>query len=346
MTAPRLTDVDTFDEAVEVARSGSGLRFGSCVETVLAVLDTRRGRVSGGRRMSVLTHRVDAATTRWGPTVLRWTAALLWLANVNWKVPPDFGRSGERCTALCRYVEAGADFPVVPGSAWFFDTIAAPNLAAFGWITLISESILVVLLVSGRFVRSAAVLGMAMSAGIGLAVANAEHEWYWSYLLMIALHVAILVTASTARTQPARTMAAITAALRACSSPPLTQERDSPAAATRTCSARTTTCPAMGPGHLPGFDRHRPGLRRDRPRRIVRRRPTGPPGSSHRWLDARRHLGPSAGLQQGGLIVGLGSRPGNACMLAALGLAIAVSPEGVFSHDDRAGLHNSRRRLP
>ena len=32
---------------------------------------------------------------------------------------------------------------------------------------------------SGRFVRIAAVVGMAMSFGIGLAVANAEHEWYW-----------------------------------------------------------------------------------------------------------------------------------------------------------------------
>lgn len=37
-TAPRLTDVDTFDQAVEVARSGSGLRFRRCVEAVLAAL--------------------------------------------------------------------------------------------------------------------------------------------------------------------------------------------------------------------------------------------------------------------------------------------------------------------
>ena len=104
-----------------------------------------------------LTGRIDRSTAAWGPSVLRATAAMLWLANVNWKVPPAFGRTGERCVALCRFVEAGAENPVVPGSAWFFEHVASPNLALFGWITLLTESVLVALLVSGRFVRIAAV---------------------------------------------------------------------------------------------------------------------------------------------------------------------------------------------
>ena len=79
-----------------------------------------------------LTGRIDRSTAAWGPSVLRATAAMLWLANVNWKVPPAFGRTGERCVALCRFVEAGAENPVVPGSAWFFEHVASPNLALFG----------------------------------------------------------------------------------------------------------------------------------------------------------------------------------------------------------------------
>lgn len=274
-----------------------------------------------------ITVRVDDAARRWGPTALRWTAALLWLANVNWKVPPDFGRSADRCVALCRFVEAGAEFPVAPGSGWFFEQIASPNLAVFGWLTLLIESTLVVLLVSGRFVRSAAVLGMAMSAGIGLAVANAEHEWYWSYLLMIALHLAILVTAPLARWQTARAMSVVTAVYGVLVSIAhagagiagsgdwvlFSQDNDLPG--------------EWGRGTFPGSIAIGLGF-------VV----VGVAG----WFLADRvdvRLRRIAGwalvgiavallltYEQGGLVIGLGSRPGNACMLAALGLALAVSP--------------------
>jgi hypothetical protein len=283
-----------------------------------------------------LTARVDGAATRFGPTVLRWTAALLWLANVNWKVPPDFGRSGDRCGGLCRYMEAGAEFPVAPGSAWFFEEVASPNLALFGWVTLIVEAVLVVLLVSGRFVRSAAVLGMAMSAGIGLAVANADDEWYWSYLLMIALHLGILVTAPTARHQTARAMAAVTTGYGVL-------------VAIAHAGAGFT---GSGDWQLFGQDNDLPG---DWGRATF-------PGSIAiglgfvvlgvaGWfvtdrLDLRTRrivgwalVGTGAALvltfDEGDLVIGLGSRPGNACMLAALGLAMAV-PAGASQDGDPA----------
>jgi hypothetical protein len=272
-----------------------------------------------------VTQRVDRTVGGWGPTALRWTAALLWLANVNWKVPPDFGRSGDRCAALCRYVEAGAEFPVAPGSAWFFENVASPNLAVFGWITLLTESLLVVLLISGRFVRSAAVLGMAMSAGIGLAVANAEHEWYWSYLLMIALHLAILVTASTARPQTARTMGAVTAGYGV-----LVAVNHLGAGFTGdgdwVLFSQANDLPGdWGRGTFPGSIALGLGF-------VV----VGVVAWSmaERVSEQQRRFAGWAlvGLagvllltyDQGGLIIGLGSRAGNACMLAALGLALAV----------------------
>ena len=158
-----------------------------------------------------ITGRVDDAAARWAPTALRWTAGLLWLVNVGWKRPPDFGRRGGDCGQLCRYVEYGAEHPVLPGSAWFFEQVVSPNLTAFGWVTLLTECTLAVLLISGRYVRTAAVLGIGASFAIGVAVANAPDEWYWSYVLMIALHVAVLATAAGAHVQPARTMAVVTA---------------------------------------------------------------------------------------------------------------------------------------
>lgn len=277
-------------------------------------------------RAAELTEQVDAHSTRWAPTVLRWTAALLWLANVNWKVPPDFGRSGDRCVALCRYVEAGVDHPVVVGAPWFFEQLVSPNLTAFGWLTIFIESTLVVLLVSGRFVRSAAVLGIVQSLAIGVAVANAPDEWYWAYILMAALHVAILVTTPTERPQTARTMAAVTAGY------------------------GVVVAIVRGGAGFGGSGNW-----------VLFSQDNGFPGEWGRgsfpgsiaiglffivlgvagWFvadkvdqGARRTVGwvlvaVSVALvltYDGDLIVGLGSRPGNACILAALGLALAVVP--------------------
>ncbi len=272
-----------------------------------------------------LTERVDGASAAWGPTLLRWTAALLWLANLNWKVPPDFGRSGDRCVALCRYVEAGAQFPVAPGSAWFFEHLASPNLAAFGWVTVITESVLVVLLVSGRFVRSAAVLGVAMSAGIGLAVANAEGEWYWAYVLMIALHLAILVTARSERPQSARTMAVVTIGYGIAVAVAHAGAGFDGAGDWLLFSQSNDVPGEWGRGTFPGsiaiglafvvlgaagwFVADRLA---DQPRRIVG------------WVTVAVAAALVLTYRQGGLIIGLGSRPGNAAMLAALGLALAV----------------------
>jgi thiosulfate dehydrogenase [quinone] large subunit len=157
-----------------------------------------------------ITPIIDRATGRWGPLVLRWTAALLWLGNISWKRPPDFGRSGSSCEALCGYTRAGIDHPVLPGAPWLFEHVIGAHLQVFGWITIISEGTLAILLMSGRYRRSAAVLGIVQSFAIMAAVANSPGEWYWSYLLMIALHIAVLTTAPGARTQSARVMAAVT----------------------------------------------------------------------------------------------------------------------------------------
>ena len=151
--------------------------------------------------------RVDDVTRSWAPDVLRIGAALLWLSNVSWKVPPDFGRSNGGCRGLCAYVGAGIDHPVLPGSAWLFEHVISPNLVLFGWVTILSEALLAAMLLSGRFLRTASLLGIAQSLGILVSVGNADGEWYWSYLLMMLLHVGVLATSDHRRTQPERAMA-------------------------------------------------------------------------------------------------------------------------------------------
>lgn len=153
--------------------------------------------------------RLDRLAARWVPITLVGTAGLLWLANASWKVPPDFGDTDGRCSGFCRFVDAGIEHPVVPGSRWVLDTVVQPHLAVFGWLALLAETTLAALLVSRRHLRTAAVLGIAQSLAIGLTVANAPDEWYWAYLLMIALHLAVLGYATVLRPLRARTMATV-----------------------------------------------------------------------------------------------------------------------------------------
>ena len=151
-----------------------------------------------------VTRTVDRLVERWGPRLLVVTAGLLWLSNVSWKVPPNFG-------ALSGFLSAGVDNPVVPGSSWVFENVIVPNAEIVGWITLLVEGGLAATLLAGRFLRTAAVVGVAQSIGIGMAVANADHEWFWAYLLMIALHLAVLVVAPNLRPVSVRAGAIATA---------------------------------------------------------------------------------------------------------------------------------------
>lgn len=127
---------------------------------------------------------------------LRLTAGVLWLSNIGWKIPPDFGRSDNGCSGLCRFVNEGAENGVVAPWAWLMEHLVAPNLTIFGYLTLLIEFSLAVLLLSGTLTRLAALIGVGQSLAIGLSVANADGEWYWSYLLMIALHVAVFALAA------------------------------------------------------------------------------------------------------------------------------------------------------
>lgn len=148
----------------------------------------------------VIDSRIEAGRTARTDHVLavglRLTAGVLWLSNVGWKTPPSFGESGGRCSGLCGFVDEGTTNAVVPGWGWLLEHLVAPHLAIFGYLTLAVEFLLAVLLLSGTLTKAAALLGLGQSIAIGLTVANAAGEWYWSYLLMAALHVAIIATAA------------------------------------------------------------------------------------------------------------------------------------------------------
>ncbi len=130
----------------------------------------------------------------WGVTVLRIVVGLLWLYNVSWKRAPDFGK--EAGNGLYKFTGYAVEHPVFPPYSWVVEHLVLPTFTPFGWLVLAAETALAVLLLTGTWVRLAALLGIAQSLAIGLSVAFAPEEWPWAYWMMIALHVALLLTSS------------------------------------------------------------------------------------------------------------------------------------------------------
>ena len=128
-------------------------------------------------------------------TCLRLLVGLMWLENVVWKVPPDFGERGR--TGLYFWTHLSVEFPVFKPFSRVIEHVVLPNFTAFGWAVLMVESALAVLLLTGTAVRLAALLGIAQSIAIGLSVAEAPNEWPWAYAMMIGIHAVLLFAPST-----------------------------------------------------------------------------------------------------------------------------------------------------
>jgi hypothetical protein len=127
-------------------------------------------------------------------TALRLLVGLMWLWNVVWKVPPDSGENKK--DGLYFWTRLGVDFRVFAPFRWLLEHLVLPNFTVFGWLTIVVESLLAVLLLTGTAVRLAALIGIGQSLAIGLTVAVAPHEWPWAYAMMIGIHLVLMLTAS------------------------------------------------------------------------------------------------------------------------------------------------------
>lgn len=150
--------------------------------------------------MDALKAWLFSRTPREGPVVLgivRIGLGLLWLSNLSWKLPPEFGRGSDG--GLYRYLRDAIEHPVFPPYSWLVEHVVVPLFLPFAWMTVLVEAALAVLLLTGTLTRLAAVLGIGQSVAIGLSVAATPNEWPWSYLLMVLAHLALLGSPSVAQ---------------------------------------------------------------------------------------------------------------------------------------------------
>ena len=125
---------------------------------------------------------------------VRIVAGLLWLANLEWKRPPDFGRNQKN--GLYKYVDGAVAHKVFAPWSWIVEHVVLKQYTLFGWSTLLLESMLAALLLLGLWTRPVALLAALNSVAIGLSVLHYPNEWPWSYYLMVALHVLLFATAA------------------------------------------------------------------------------------------------------------------------------------------------------
>lgn len=125
---------------------------------------------------------------------LRITVALMWIQNVGWKLPPDFGR--DQRTGLFQFTSYAVEHPVVPPFSWLVEHVVLPNFTLFGYATLLVEFSLGAFLLAGLLTRLWAAIGILQTLAITMSVLNAPNEWHWSYFLMLAVHVVLIATAA------------------------------------------------------------------------------------------------------------------------------------------------------
>ena len=134
--------------------------------------------------------RLDAMDTRTRYFVMaaaRIAAGLLWLANLHWKVAPNFGEDTKG--GLYKYTRSAVDTPVWGVWKSITENLVLPHFHLFGWIVILTDGTLAALLLIGYRTRLVALIGAFNAVPIFLSVAYRTNEWPWSYALIFFLHL-------------------------------------------------------------------------------------------------------------------------------------------------------------
>jgi thiosulfate dehydrogenase (quinone) large subunit len=132
---------------------------------------------------------IDERLSGWAIGLMRMVVGVMWLANLEWKRPSDFGLDLQN--GLYKYVDSAVRLPVWKPYAWFVENVVLKQYRLFGWVTLLTEIALAALLIIGFKTRWVALVGAGLSISIALSVLNYDkaYEWPWSYYLMFAIHM-------------------------------------------------------------------------------------------------------------------------------------------------------------
>jgi uncharacterized membrane protein YphA (DoxX/SURF4 family) len=128
---------------------------------------------------------------------LRVFVGVVWIANLSWKLPPDFGRHDAR--GLLYSFELAHRWALIGPLRHLVGSVVIPHFTLFGWFVFGIELIAGVLLLLGLMTRLGALLGSAESVAIMLLVGRAPSEWFWGYAMFVLLNALPLFAPADAR---------------------------------------------------------------------------------------------------------------------------------------------------
>ena len=124
--------------------------------------------------------------------VVRVGVGLMWVSNLNWKMPPNFG--SDTGHSLYGYTHAAVTHPVFGPYSWVIQHGVLPHFHTFAWGVIIIEAALGAFLILGLGTRLWGAIGTLQALAIGLSAAFAPGEWPWSYWLMIMANLTLFAT--------------------------------------------------------------------------------------------------------------------------------------------------------
>jgi hypothetical protein len=135
---------------------------------------------------------------QFGLILTRLIIGYLWLNQLGWKIPPQFGcpadfavstSLSDRTTGLCDWVGLMTIYSSVPLHAAFVENFVVPNLAWMGWLVWLMEAFIGLSLILGLVSRLGALVGLGQAANLFVGLSAVPTEWVWSYALLFTFHL-------------------------------------------------------------------------------------------------------------------------------------------------------------
>jgi uncharacterized membrane protein YphA (DoxX/SURF4 family) len=120
---------------------------------------------------------------------LRVLMGALWLSNLTWKLPPDFGRDQPR--GLMYSFHQAEQHAVGEPLRRLMSDVVIPHFTLFGWAVFLVEAVAGVLLLLGWHTRVGAVVGLFQAIAITVLTVRAPDEWFWGYALFVAVSLVL-----------------------------------------------------------------------------------------------------------------------------------------------------------
>ena len=122
--------------------------------------------------------------------IVRVAVGLLWMDNLSWKVPPDFGSKDD--AGLYHFTKLAIEYPVFKPYSALVENLILPHFTFFAWGVYFVEISLTIFLILGLTTRFWALVGVGQTMAIFLSLGASPNEWKWSYFMMMAAQIAIL----------------------------------------------------------------------------------------------------------------------------------------------------------